>query len=111
MTSVRRNGTNSYSMNLTLEAHSFKVSVTPHNKLAITVENVSPQEVSKQIPERLYTVKEAAARLKVNHRTIRRYLAAKRHPLPHSRAGGTIRISEIDIEKWLTNDKFGLARE
>ena len=66
-------------MNLTLEAHSFKVSVTPHNKLQLTVENVSPTEVSKQIPERLYTVKEAASRLKVNHRTIRRYLSAKKH--------------------------------
>jgi len=98
-------------MNLTLEAHSFKVSVTPHNKLQLTVENVSPTEVSKQIPERLYTVKEAASRLKVNHRTIRRYLSAKKHPLPHSRAGGTIRISETDIERWLANDKFGLPRE
>jgi excisionase family DNA binding protein len=95
---------NARDMNLTLEAHSFKVSVTPQNKLSITVENVSPKEISNQIPEKIYTVREAAARLKVNHRTIRRYLTSKRRPLPHSRAGGTIRITETNLEKWLAHE-------
>lgn len=98
-------------MNLILEAHSFKVAITPSNKLHIFVENVNPSEISKQIPEKIYSVKEAASRLKVGDRTIRRYLNNKRHPLPHSKAGGIIRICESDIQAWLANEKFGVVRE
>lgn len=98
-------------MNLILEAQSFKVAVTPSNKLHIVVENVNPSEVSKQIPEKIYSVKDAASRLNVGDRTIRRYLNNKRHPLPHSKAGGVIRICESDIQAWLATDKFGVRRE
>jgi predicted DNA-binding transcriptional regulator AlpA len=87
---------------ITLEAAGkFTVSVLPTGRIEILLNDVDG--LPEPGADCIYDKQGAANRLGTTVRSIDNYMRQKRNPLPYSKAGGSPRFSERDIQQWLEN--------
>lgn len=89
-------------------AGSFQVCVMPGGRLQIVLGDVSGLPLSGT--DAIYDKSGVAFRLGTTTRAVDNYMRQLRNPLPYSKAGGSPRFCERDVQMWLENGMSPAAR-
>lgn len=92
-----------------IECDSYTATVSEGGKILLTIEGAKP---SKELPPQnnYLTIRQAAARLNVSVRTVRRAMEDRRDPIPHDRIERWPRFAERAILEWADRRGNPVAR-